>query len=99
MTDTQETGKAAEPVDSPSPAQPEKDSSRAYENMIMVDFGGGAGGAISRGELEWRLRYGANSDVVAAGVISNFDYLINHCTQKEQVRRLALMKKARLSHD
>jgi hypothetical protein len=67
---------------------------RKYEQMITVDLGGGAGALIPRGSLDYRLRYGRNPDVVSAGVVESFRYLIMNCTQKEQVRRLALMKKA-----
>jgi hypothetical protein len=69
-----------------------------YENFIRVDFGGGAAGFISApGKLEWKLRYtNENVRMQAAAVIENFDYLINCCNQKEQIRRLKLMKSAKI---
>src|SRR5277367_4942348 len=72
-------------------------SDRAYDHMMMVDVGDGAHVIVPNGELEWKLRYGNPEEVrfAAASVVGSFDYLVMHCTQKEQIRRLRLMKAAK----
>jgi len=65
------------------------------EWATSVEVGEGARMLVPK-DLEWQLRYGNAEKVryVAASVIECYDYLIRHCTQKEAMRRLRLLRKA-----
>jgi len=65
------------------------------EHVIHVEVGEGARMLVPT-NLEWHLRYGDAEKVkyIAASVIECYDYLIRHCTQKEAMRRLRLLRKA-----
>jgi hypothetical protein len=69
---------------------------RKYEHMIQVPVTEDAAVFIPNKGLEWHLRYGNAEQVrfVAAAIVATFNHLIHECPQKEQTRRLRLMKEA-----
>jgi hypothetical protein len=74
-------------------------------NILSVDVGGGAVHAIvdprsfSAGGIEYQLRYGnpsLSARLVAASLISSFDYLLSdNISAKEAMRRLRILRAER----
>jgi hypothetical protein len=72
-------------------------SHRKYINFISVDCGDEAYSMIPTPEMQYELRYGYRVQDIAlsaAAVVDTFAHLITECTQKEQLRRLKLMREA-----
>ena len=71
---------------------------RNENGYMIVDVGDGAQMTCPTGDLEHLLRYSHNPpNLVAAGAVESFRYLLLECTQKEALRRMKIMKEAMLS--
>lgn len=64
------------------------------DGYMVVDVGDGAQMTCPTGDLEWRLRYQSdgNANLVAAGVVESFRYLLLDCSQTEAARRMKIMR-------
>lgn len=71
---------------------------RNENGYIIVDVGDGAQMSCPTADLEHRLRYSNEPpNLLAAGVVECFRYLLIECSQKEALRRMKIMKAAMLA--